>query len=208
MGLTVQQVSNLLFFYKRRTGELEQKIEEKKKERESMELREVKLTKVNEFFQQQIEFRTVKTRQFIESIVNRGLGYIFQGQIRVEIQSEIKANKVYYDVVIFDDTSNVSGGRESHSGGVQAIVAFLFKFVANYLTKKMPVMVEDESLSDVSFHYQERLSNFLAEICEEFRYDLLLISHQPQLDQAANIRYELEKHGDETVISGVTEKED
>lgn len=193
-------ISNLSFLYSSRETNLTARIQSLRDEAESVAQELLDLEKVNEFFQGYIALKSEKTRKFIEDVVNRGLEYIFQGRIRVEVISDIKSNRVVYDLVIHDEESKVSGGRESHGGGISAVVALLFKFLANYLTHRCPLLVEDESLSDVSFHYQERLSRFIADLSKEFGYCVLLTSHQQELDKFGNYIYTLSKVNGKTVI--------
>ena len=196
-------VSNLSFLYANQEAELERKLSALRSEADGIAVELSLLERVNEFFQNYITVKSEKTRRFIEDVVNRGLVYIFQNRIRVSITSEVKNNRVMYDVQIHDDESDVVGGWESHGGGISAVVALLFKFLSNYLTHKCPLLVEDESLSDVSFHYQERLSQFLADLAKEFHYDVLLTSHQQELDKYGRSIYTIAKANGKTYIENI-----
>ena len=201
---SVSVLDNLVFLNESRLREAEGTLSSRMSSLQAMTTRMAVLTDVNEFFQKYIQFRTETTRKFIENIVNRGLSFIFQDNVRVEIVPEVKANKTYYDVVVIDDRKGVEGGWDSHGGGIMVVVSFIFRFVSRYLEKKYPIMVEDESMADVSYHYQERLSQFISQLCKELQCDLLLVSHQELLNTKADIIYDLTHDGVETKIVSVS----
>lgn len=197
------KLGNLVYYYQIERDNSKGRLSSLQSRKDSLSSELLVLEKVNKFFQDYIQYRTNSTKKFIEDIVNRGLVFVFEDDISIEILTDVKHNKVVYDVVVHDKRSGIAGGKNSHGGGVWAVVAFIFKFVASYLTHKIPLLVEDESLADVSFHYQEKLSAFIKELCRDFQYDLLLISHQEALNSFADVSFELEKIKSVTVIKNI-----
>ena len=149
----------------------------------------ITLDKVNEFFQQVIDFKTSSTREFIKNLVNDGLSFIFNNDLQIDIVSSIKMNKVVYSIQIINTADGSIGTKESYGGGVLAVISFLLKLTMHFLSNQYKLMVLDETLAFVSEDYQENLSMFLKQISEKFGYDILLISHQPKLNTHANKIY-------------------
>lgn len=197
------RVGNLLFHYEEKGRDLESRLKGLRDRADGLSADLSDLNEVNSYFQEYIRFKMERTRNFIQEVVNSGLTYIFGEDICVEITSSIKNNRVTYGVLINDRRNGISGGEESHGGGVLAVVSFLFRFVFNYLQKNLNFMLLDESLTFVSFHYQARLSKFISDLCKRFDYDILLISHQEELNKSADVIYEFSKVGGETRIERI-----
>lgn len=165
----------------------------------SMESRLVLLEGVNTFFTDHITKRVLSVRNRIEDIINRGLLFIYKDSpIKITIEPVFKFNKTQFLIKISNDGVESDNLRSCFGGGVLAIVSFLFKCVINVLYKNEKFMVFDESLNFVSKHYQESLSLFIREFCEEMDVTIVLITHQPLVAESAHTVYEAYRSSDST----------
>ena len=167
-------------------------ISAKRREQAQREHRQALMQEVNAFFSGVIEHQVSEVKAQIEELVNSGLATIFEYPISIRIDSAYKNNKTVFNIVIAKD--ELEGAQEAHGGGVLAIIAFLFRVVVNAVTGKAKFMMFDESLTYVSAKYQEPLSAFIAKLCEDLGYTIVLISHQPLLNTYAHRAYNVERN--------------
>lgn len=85
----------------------------------------------------------------------------------------------------------VSGGVDSFGGGVLSIISLIMLVSTIVLKNKRRFIVLDESLNAVSVEYQESLSNFLKQLCDDFQFDIVLVSHQKALNTSASRTYDV-----------------
>jgi len=161
----------------------------------------VTLEQANIFFSNQVEMKVSKIKGRIEQLVNSGLSAIFEDSLKLVIESSVKYNKTTFSLKIEND--NVLGMEETHGGGVLSVVAFILRVVITLLTDKRKFLVFDESLSMVSIGYQNRLSQFIRQLCDDLGFTVLLISHQPALSEYASIKYEVRRAGKHTKIKRI-----
>jgi DNA repair exonuclease SbcCD ATPase subunit len=151
---------------------------------------QVELMKMGAAFLQQL-IDTVATDNInnIETLVNTALASIFKDQdIAFKIVQEIKRNQVLYKIILVHN--GVEGGINSFGGGPWGVVALVLKAVVLILGKRYPVLALDESLSYVSKEYRESVSHFLHDLTKPYPAGLslpiLLVSHEPQFNEAAD----------------------
>ena len=146
------------------------------------------------FFEKVIDLNTKSTRQFIENLVNEGIAFVIgNNSITISIESSIKNNKVQYKININDNDNSINGGSESFGGGILAIISFIFRVIMIHMDKMYPLIVIDENLTFVSVHYQNRMSQFIKNISDQFNINILMISHQEMLNTHADKIYEMKK---------------
>lgn len=186
-------VSSLRFHLAKSLDSLRVKAEYKKSEIAELNSKLLQLDDVNIYFQKNIAYLTEGTRGFIETVVNKGLTFIFGEGVSVEIVDKVQSNKTLYSLRVIDNKTGADGLTDSHGGGVMAVVSFLFRFLVSVKTGLAPVLILDESFTFVSREYHERLSEFLRMLADEYKYDILLVSHQPALKEHANKVYVLDR---------------
>lgn len=149
------------------------------------------LEQVNLFLASAVKDKINSTKHQLESLVNQGLQYIFNEDIRIEIASDFKNNKTIFSLKVLKGNLN-SGRTEDFGGGVLAVIAFLLKVSATLITKTERLLVFDESLTFVSAEYQEALSQFIHQICQQLGFTIILIAHQPLLAKHADTIYQVQ----------------
>ena len=162
------------------------------------------LEQANVFFSKQVERKIGKIKEKIERLVNSGLSSIFEDSLKLIIESSVKYSKTTFKLQLSND--GVMGMEETHGGGVLSVVAFILRVVITLLTDKRKFLVFDESLSMVSLGYQDKLSHFIRQLCDDLGFTVLLISHQPALSEYATLKYEVRKSGSHTKLKLIENK--
>ena len=65
-------------------------------------------------------------------------------------------------------------------------------------------MVLDEVFSNLSVNYRERIGDFLKMLVEKTNTQILMVSHQQELDECADVLLELKKQKDKVVLVNVS----
>lgn len=113
---------------------------------------------------------------------------VFNMDITVSLEYREGVRGGYRTVV---SQGEVSGGLDSFGGGVLSLVSFIMLVSTIVLKKKRRFIMLDESFSAVSVEYQEGLSNFVRQLCDDFNFDIALVSHQKSLNVEATRTYEV-----------------
>lgn len=194
MNINRSTIDDVISHHQASINHLTNIIKTKELKYENMVETKKELDTVIQFFEKVIDMNTKSTRNFIESLVNDGIEYIIgDNSVSISIESSIKNNKVQYSINIIDNKNNIEGGIESFGGGILAIISFIFRIVIMHISKMFPLIVIDENLTFVSFHYQERLSKFIKQISSQFSINVLMISHSPKLNTHADKIYIMDK---------------
>lgn len=157
--------------------------------------------------QQLVDTVSASNIKRVEELVNSALKTIFYDlDLRFRIISEIKRNQNTYRIAFYHN--DVEGGIQSFGGGVLAVVALVLKVLFNLFAKRYPMIVLDESLSFLSEKYIGHASKFLKELSLEFNMPILLVTHQPQFADAADMTYEVSPTSARTVTFNIRTQQD
>ena len=145
---------------------------------------------ISNYLNSYIQINNQATEDMVVNLVNKALRAIFSDKnIQVKLNKNINWSKVIYSLSIIED--GVEGDINSFGGGVLAVIAVVMKIIFVLKTSAYPMLVLDESLGFVSVEYQPTLSQFLSEVSKEMGVTIILISHQPQVVERADIVLEL-----------------
>ncbi len=150
-------------------------------------------------------YKLEKRKTFILKIINQALKDVFQEDYRIDIlPKDMKGKSIAstqkYDIIFFHNNIEIAKNAElliSNGGGVLSIASLFFKVLIGYLYSKNKFFIFDESLSQVSPQYRERLSLFLREFCATYDFTLVVVSQTEELERHANLVYEVEAAVDE-----------
>ncbi len=142
-------------------------------------------------------FKLEKRKDFILNIINQAMADVFQEDYRIDIlpkdmKGKSAASTQKYDIIFYHNGIETAKNDEllsSNGGGVLSIASLFFKLLIGYLYSKNKFYIFDESLSQVSPQYRERLSLFLKEFCTNYGFTLVIVSQTEELERHADIVY-------------------
>lgn len=121
------------------------------------------------------KLKEVKTQ--LEPLINSLYKVIFKDDdLEFEISSDQKWGKTTYAVNIINKTSGVQGTDSAHGGAVVSLTSVILRILFIILTDKRRVLFLDETLNQVSEKYREQSSQFLAKLCEELQFTIVVIT--------------------------------
>jgi hypothetical protein len=158
------------------------------------------LDRVADLFRVLIDREVVDNAQVVESLLTEGLQAIFDDlDLSVRSEIDIQRGKVSVDLLTVqkepDGTVTEGASTEAYGGSVATIQSVLLRVVVLHRRGLKPLLLLDESLGAVAEHYVPRVGKFLALLCERMGLDILAVSHNPALVEAATTSYRIHKKG-------------
>jgi len=150
-------------------------------------------------------YKLEKRKDFILGIINSAMRDIFESDYKLDIQpretkGKSAASTQKYDIIFYQNGIEIARNDElltSNGGGVLSIASLFFKILIGYLYSKNKFYIFDEALSQVSPQYRKRLSKFLKVFCEKYGFTLVIVSQTEELEEHADIVYEVSAAIDE-----------
>ena len=140
------------------------------------------------------KYKLESKKDFILSTINTAIQDIFEDNIKIDIVQEIQGNNIKYHIVFYQNDIEIARNDDllkSNGGGILQVISILFKILIGYLYSKNKFYVFDESFSQISSIYREKLSKFLRTFCEKYSFNILVVSHSNELDKFAHLIYSM-----------------
>lgn len=156
------------------------------------------LTAVEVFIRQLIDQEVSLGVQAVEQLQTEGLQAVFDDQdIRVRSAIEVQRGKVSVDLVTVQkhpDGAEVEGlPNDAFGGAVTTVQSVLLRLITLLRWKLRPILVLDEALPAFDANYVTNMGHFLSTLCKRLGMDILLVSHNPAMVEAADSAYRVTK---------------
>jgi ABC-type iron transport system FetAB ATPase subunit len=166
-----------------------------------LEAEELILVQVTAFIQKLIDQEVTLGVQAVEKLQTEGLQTIFPDQdLCVRSEVDIQRGKVSVELITVQrnkDGSEIEGGAaESFGGAVTTIQSVLLRVIIMLRRGLRPLLLLDETLPAINHEYRNNTGKFLSVLCSRLNMDILMVTHDPALAEAADHAYKLVKrHG-------------
>lgn len=146
------------------------------------------LQKVDVLFEHVMDQGLAQSFKLIEDLVSEGLATVYGDKsLRLKVNPRRKYNTYTVEITTENLDENVEGPTEATFGGaVVQIESFLLRIVFLLQMQMVPLLVLDESFNCVSSGYLANLAQLLRETCNRFGLDLLLVTHQKEMEESAD----------------------
>lgn len=176
----------------------------------SLQEQVTELTKVSETMEKAAgvlasigESRQKAAQEQIEELVTQGLQKIFGSHLSFKVVQSVKNKTPVVDFLIrtelLDGKIRETDILSAMGGGVAAVTGFLLRLVVLLLdrSRKSAILVLDESFAHVSDAYLPTLAEFLREIVDKAKVQILLVTHQQEFETLADkaYRFSLDSNG-------------
>lgn len=151
--------------------------------------------------------RQAQVYRQLETTVSDGLQSVFEEDIRLEVENKMvgsRAETVFTLVSNTEEGELRTGIMDSRGGGVAAVVGFLIQAVLVLLTPNMrPLLALDETFRNVSTDLQGRLGEWVSDLCSKTGLQVILVTHQPEIAEHADVHYAFSQRGGKTKIERI-----
>lgn len=164
----------------------------------SLEAESEVLDRVADLFRVLIDREVVDNAKAVESLLTEGLQAIFDDlDLSVRSEIDVQRGKVAVDLITVqkqaDGTVTEGSSTDAYGGSVATVQSVLLRIVVLNRRGLRPLLLLDESLAAVAEHYVPRVGQFLALLSERMGLDVLAVSHNPTLVEAASTAYRINK---------------
>jgi len=138
--------------------------------------------------------------QAVEKLQTEGLQTVFDDQdLKVRAQVCVERGKVSVDLVTQqklpsgDDIEGLS--NDAFGGAVSTVQSVLLRVIIMLRRGLRPLLLLDETLPAFDANYVVNMGRFLSALCARLDMDILLVTHNPALVEAADKAYRIVKKG-------------
>jgi DNA repair exonuclease SbcCD ATPase subunit len=124
-----------------------------------------------------------------------GFNYVF----KIDIDSEGKRVSTKFKLI--DSSGNEISIMDGVGGGLIDVVSFVLRvlILASAKPKRMQALFLDESFKHLSEAYRPKVATLLKSLSKRLGMQFLLVTHQSELLEAADVAYQLEKTPEGTI---------
>lgn len=151
---------------------------------------------VNAFFALLAEDQRRELEQKVQTLVDYGVQSIFGANHRFLVKSELRGKTVRTEFFLVEDGHELPL-LDATGGGVGDVVSFLLRVVMLCLVRPVQqrVMILDEPFKFVSTSHFAKLEVLLRELTQQLDLQLIMVTHQPALMDAATTLIKVTKQG-------------
>ena len=134
--------------------------------------------------------------QAVEKLLTEGLQTVFTDQdLSVESEVTVSRGKVSVDLLTVHtrpDGTIIKGlSSDAFGGAVATVESVLLRIIVMRRRGLRHILLLDESLPAFDSNYVHNMGEFLALVCERLGIDLLLVTHNPAMVEAAKRAYRI-----------------
>lgn len=188
---------------------LDQQIETNAKRIKNLENEEELLDLVSTLIRQLIDAEVSDGVKAVEKLQSEGLAEIFYDQ-SLSVRAEIEESRGKISVNFLTKEDRVDGSSveglsdQSFGGSVTTIQSILMRITVLFRRDMRPLLLLDETMAAVADKYVDRAAKFFSTLSERLGLDILMISHDDALVNAAHRAYHVDKLKDRAVFKETT----
>lgn len=143
------------------------------------------------YFNKLVDSKRKEIMDKVVGLVTYGLQSVFQNPtMKLMVKERIQRNQKFYTLAISIDGVETDDWN-SASGGVVDVLSFMLRVVLLSVSSNRKFLVLDEPFKGLSKGYRENLGDFLRLLSDQLGIQFLIVSHQAEIDSAADKLYEI-----------------
>lgn len=155
---------------------------------------------VTELLRRLIDLEVNLGVQAVEKLQTEGLQSVFDDQdLKVKAQVCVERGKVSVDLITMQKVlggSDIEGlSNDAFGGAVSTVQSILLRVIIMLRRGLRPLLLLDETLPAFDANYVVNMGQFLSVLCHRLDMDILLVTHNPALVEAADKAYRIVKKG-------------
>lgn len=175
---------------------VEDGLERTKKQLRDLEDREELLGLVSAFLRSLVDREVTEAVEAVTQLLTEGLQAVFDDQdLMVRAQVGELRSKISVEMTTIQkraDGQQIEGvGNDAFGGAVVTVQSVLLRVITVLRRGLRPVLLLDESLPAFDSVYVENVGKFLRALCTRLNVDILLVTHNPLLVEAAHKAYRI-----------------
>lgn len=145
-----------------------------------------------EYLNKTIKIQSDKFIGQIRDILDYGIRNIFDDK-EYSIDIKINDGKAAIHLLYQDENGfTVNPDIQNCGGGIRTVIGVLLQIFFIFQHKVEPILIVDEGFSQLSDRYLPNLFSVIKQICKTNGLKLLLVTHDPRLQQYADAHYKID----------------
>ena len=134
--------------------------------------------------------------------VSRGLTGVFGEPLELVVEMGVQADLPVAHFRIRDSTGLETEIMEAEGGGLVNVTSFLLLVLVLLATRPAlgRLLVLDETLSELSVDFLPQAAALLRHICQEGKFQMVLVTHREELAEAGDVAYRFSKQDSVTRV--------
>jgi len=133
--------------------------------------------------------------QSLAEVLNYGIRSAYPREVTAVVEKAIASGRPTLSIGLMDGGSDPIDPESAHGGGLAQILGFLARVIIILATGKRRLLILDETFSAVSGDLLPDLSALIRAIVEQLDFQVVLVTHKPELGDAAQRLYQLQAPG-------------
>ncbi len=131
------------------------------------------------------------------NVITEGLTLVFpESNLRFVVDFVERRNQIEADLYLVDEEGNQYDPVNSVGGGITDFISLLLRVAYIALSKYRNFIAADEPSKFISRDKIYDATVFLAKVCDDLKFDLLVVTHIPEMVDAAKTVYFVRKRQD------------
>ena len=156
------------------------------------------LSLVSTVFRELLDEEVVEGVRSVERLLSEALQAVFKDQdLKVKAEVSVSRGKVIVELKTIQDHGNgliVEGlSADGFGGAVSTVQSAILRIFVTLKRGMRPLLLMDESLPAFDTSYVHNMGKFLSVLCTRLGLDILLVTHNPALVEAADKSYRIDK---------------
>lgn len=154
----------------------------------------IEIETVQQLFQSAVKLMYANLSTKLGDIITEGLLIVFpDSQYRFVIEFVERRSSIEADIYLEDSSGNKYDPLDDVGGGIADFVCLLLRITYIILSKYDNFLAADEPLKFIDRSRIPEAAAFIRKVCEDHKFQLLMISHIPELITESEIVYNVTK---------------
>lgn len=189
----------------RKSGEMQALAANGKKlkyEIEQLEQKDDDYHKVAILIQEVAEKRVDQATRVLESAATSALSSILEEPLTLKITNEMKGRNAVANITVIDAQGVETSVMEARGGGVAAVAGFALRLATLLLTPGLSrSLFLDETFAQLSEDHEEALADFLRDVSERAKTQIVLVTHSRALADSANQAIQVTNRNGKSIVT-------
>lgn len=145
--------------------------------------------------------------QHIEGVVTKGLQAIFEEPMVFRVEQIVTGKRLevkFWLSTQFGVETLETSIMDSRGGGVGAVIGFLLRVsIILLMPKQRKILLLDETFAQLSAEYLPNLSEFIRQLVDQSDIQIIMVTHQEELAESADVCYHVSHNGYKTEVKEV-----
>ncbi len=172
---------------KKRLGNLNKQLDKELKNIEEIEA-------VQKLFQSAVALMYENLSSKLGDIITEGIAIVFpDAQLKFVVNFVERRNNVEADILLEDSDGEQFSVLDDSGGGLADFIALLLRITYIILSEHNNILIADEPLKFIDRDRIPEASQFIRKVCEDFDFQLVFVSHIPEMVAESETVYKVTK---------------